>query len=753
MSVRIDANIYLGSENTPYRTEIGRVCLSGGNYYMVAVRDNGASPNDAMVLKTSDPTTADNWTAQDTANEPTPMALGAGDEEYIAVASRQEGTTMHIVLMTQRIGNDDYGIQYVAFNMSTDTWGTEVDVHDMGGVYTATGAGSAGLHFDIDVRSDGDLVIVYQGPTESIMGSGYGRIYETHYEGTSWSTPQQLDTGGEERFVAPAMAINQTTDRCHMVWSNLTTTPTHLYRTLSSTNSLSTEQSTSISGFGGSTTVYCAAAINSSKVVFHISETSQNNDVRFLEAPSDGSAYPTQYTSATPTDAQGWPDLVWDSTDSLLHLIYRDANNDMARVTYDPSDNSITAETDPGPTTYSGQSTNKATIFSQVISIGFRKTDWEYEEIDVGSGAVQASATSNIQSNFAATIVQVALAVATSAIQSNFTAVPTQVALASATSAIQSNFTAVPVHVQLLSATSAIQSDFQATVTAVITALANSSIQSNFTANLLHIAFAAANSNIQSNFAANPIQVALASATSAVQSNFTATITHVQLISSTSAIQSDFAAVLTVAITALANSNIQSNFAATLKHTAFGAATSSIQSNFSGVVTQVSGLSATSAIQSNFVATLQLIVPMSATSLIQSDFSGVITAVVSALANSNIQSNFAGQVTQVALGSATSNIQSLFAGQVIQVVPASALSAIQSNFAGVIQHTALASALSAIQSNWAGVITVIPVDIPPGKVICVVPAKGNAFVVPVRGNTFTVAADGRACIVPLQTPE
>src|SRR5262245_16754418 len=120
---------------------------SAGNVYLVLL--DSADNSLIEVHKATDPTSA--FTEQDSANKPN-LTNNVGTHGFHAV---QVGDVIHIVTgeaTTFRVG-------YHTFNMATDAWAI---VNETVTTSAATGGTTIG------VRSDGDVIVLYQGPNDTV---------------------------------------------------------------------------------------------------------------------------------------------------------------------------------------------------------------------------------------------------------------------------------------------------------------------------------------------------------------------------------------------------------------------------------------------------------------------------------------------------------------------------------------------------------------------------------------------------------
>ena len=176
---------------------------SAGNFY-VAVFDDG--DDDIDVYKATDPT--DSWTVQDDTNNPNFTT------NVITLTAVQSGDVIHIAYFVAGL---DIDYQYGNFNMADDTWGETTEDIDTD---TAT---ADQRWISIAVRSDGDVVVVYNGDTDNNMGDAKERVDVNIRTGGTWGGPVALDAGGDIHYGNPNCILG-TNDGVHIIWQINTAT-------------------------------------------------------------------------------------------------------------------------------------------------------------------------------------------------------------------------------------------------------------------------------------------------------------------------------------------------------------------------------------------------------------------------------------------------------------------------------------------------------------------------------------------------
>lgn len=192
--------------------------LSGGAVYVIFKDSTDTSL--IRVDKSSDPDTTA-FAEQDATNHPD---LAATNLHIWAV---QDGTNLHIAHAESggRVG-------YSLFDMSDDTWDATIIDETVSTAPDATfGLGG------VSVRSDGDVIVFYQGAEENVHGVKQ-RVDYARREGGSWTSDVALDGGGATDWYV-GCAIKGTSDRVHAFLFDGTAQDGY-ERTLRSDNSLST---------------------------------------------------------------------------------------------------------------------------------------------------------------------------------------------------------------------------------------------------------------------------------------------------------------------------------------------------------------------------------------------------------------------------------------------------------------------------------------------------------------------------------
>lgn len=193
--------------------------LSGCAVYVAGI--DSADVTGAAIHKSSNPDLVA-FAEQDAANRPTAAAV-----HFDCIWITQVGSDLHV--LTQ---DDNSTVKYSVFHMATDLWdGTIVDE-----LVTSTPDDTQIIGGAI-VRSNGDVIVVYQGQQDSFHGSR-SRVDYARREGGTWTVDIAVDNGGAADW-KPGTTVLGTDDRAHIFFSDLSNTDAY-QRTLNSANVLET---------------------------------------------------------------------------------------------------------------------------------------------------------------------------------------------------------------------------------------------------------------------------------------------------------------------------------------------------------------------------------------------------------------------------------------------------------------------------------------------------------------------------------
>jgi len=177
---------------------------SGGAYYAIVDGGGGGAGIDAY--KATDP--SDSFSVQDAANNPavTPLILEV----------KQRGDLLHLAYTVTAVFTNFYAV----FDMSDDTWGA-IDEE----IENPTDNPILGW-ISLDARSDGDVVAVYNGDHDRVMGGDKQRVDVNVRSGSppTWSGPTSLDIGADFHYGNPNIVKRNATDDMHILWQQTANT-------------------------------------------------------------------------------------------------------------------------------------------------------------------------------------------------------------------------------------------------------------------------------------------------------------------------------------------------------------------------------------------------------------------------------------------------------------------------------------------------------------------------------------------------
>jgi len=192
---------------------------SGNNFYCV-LAEAGTTPE---VYKATDPTVS--FAAQDAANNPT--------TQFQSMWAYQVADILHIVTQEATAGGAD--VRYHTFSMATDTWGTKDEEIEI----PAQAPNSLTEGVSIALRSNGNVIVLYSGDTDSIMGTAWGRCDYARKVGSTWTVGVNVGGQALEQYHVAGSVVIGASDRMHFFWRN--GAPADLmHRSLSSADALDT---------------------------------------------------------------------------------------------------------------------------------------------------------------------------------------------------------------------------------------------------------------------------------------------------------------------------------------------------------------------------------------------------------------------------------------------------------------------------------------------------------------------------------
>ena len=199
--------IAVGDQNSYH----GPFKSSGGAFYTVLEAATG--PAAFGLYKATDPTSS--FSEQDSSNRP---GFAAGGTSFASIWLFQDGDDIHVIGM--QTGTSNHAVLYARADMSSDAW-VDVDTGDNDIQIELTGSTQSADACTIAVRSDGDIVVVYQGDSEMLMGAEFERIdWNVSTDGgINWAGPVSIDNGGKVDWTG-CVIVPGKDDRMHVFFKN-----------------------------------------------------------------------------------------------------------------------------------------------------------------------------------------------------------------------------------------------------------------------------------------------------------------------------------------------------------------------------------------------------------------------------------------------------------------------------------------------------------------------------------------------------
>lgn len=270
---------------------------------MQSTQNTSFSPR---AFKATDPTSS--WSAVDTTGEP-----------------------------TWQTDTDDTEVWYSRFNMASETW-VEVATSDKDILVDDVQDSITQWAVNILLRSDGDLLIIYQGFRDKFMGTDRARVAFAFSSdnGQTWTTDQGLSPTGEAtiHYVGASVIPPNNSDQAHVFYNAEGTLET---RAIDNANSPQTNERST--GFACASTHSIKRAIafdRSGALVKCLYIDSSGNPEVYSMTPYTGNGDPTATDSSTQivtetvgNQSNNWfADLVFDPGTNTVHEIHHDASTD-----------------------------------------------------------------------------------------------------------------------------------------------------------------------------------------------------------------------------------------------------------------------------------------------------------------------------------------------------------------------------------------------------------------------------------------
>ena len=179
---------------------------SGGNVYLIG--KSTANANKIRAFKATDPTSS----FSNVGTDPTVTALST----LISVATFQVGDVIHVATIDDT-AITSINIQYHKFDMSTDTW-TLVN-EAVVTAYAEAATGDVDNSAAITVRSNGDVILLYNGAKAAVMGVDRERVYYARRVSGSWTVDVAVDNAGATSWFTGSTVVGSS-DRMHFFFQD-----------------------------------------------------------------------------------------------------------------------------------------------------------------------------------------------------------------------------------------------------------------------------------------------------------------------------------------------------------------------------------------------------------------------------------------------------------------------------------------------------------------------------------------------------
>ena len=195
---------------------------SGGNVYVFG---RSSTAGEIKAVKATDPTSSFSGVGTD-------FATTSGNS-INSIDAYQVGDNIHVVTSDGPSTATD--LRYHIFSMSSDSWTTTNELIKDNATPVSAASQS---NIQLSVRSDGDVIVLYNGSSAASMGTDYERVYYARRESGSWTIDVAVDNGGADHWYSSGVVIGSS-DRMHFFLINNDLSAI-FQRTLTSANALQT---------------------------------------------------------------------------------------------------------------------------------------------------------------------------------------------------------------------------------------------------------------------------------------------------------------------------------------------------------------------------------------------------------------------------------------------------------------------------------------------------------------------------------
>ncbi len=210
LPISMDTSLRVGLKNSyhgPFKS------IAGDFYTVLRSRANPIESGTLSLWKNIDP---DN----NAFTEEAVQQVATASETLASIWCVQENDIIHSVCQKDGTATDDRNVYYVSSDMLADTMATEVTIESI----VTPDDGPAANACSIAVDSTGDIVVVYQGDPEMLMGTEYARIdaNKSTDGGATWSGtgfPLAIDNAGNGHWTGPVIVAGSS-DRMHIFFKD-----------------------------------------------------------------------------------------------------------------------------------------------------------------------------------------------------------------------------------------------------------------------------------------------------------------------------------------------------------------------------------------------------------------------------------------------------------------------------------------------------------------------------------------------------
>lgn len=360
---------------------------SAGNVYVIIKSDLTYK---IRAFKATDPTSSFSNVGTDVAVTSTNAIKGIG--------TYQVGDVIHVVTMDYTSVAAAIDLRYHTFDMSSDTWTLSNETIKDNMSFPASGTNAD--FPSISVRSNGDVIVFYNGPLVANMGSDRFRVYYARRVSAVWTVDVAVDNGGATGWYVNGMA-DGSSDRHHLYFEDNGALDGY-QRCLHSDNTLETFPASYDTTLGGNYNYsdgasYDASGTQKVRVISQDATANQLNSVKLDSAATPTITLDTDITGATNPALSNFTSCFSSQSTNLWHAFIDSVNDIYTQSNANDGGWSTPASFYTGTATviYSNVYTRGGDI---VLGMVFVETDPKYTEkvLVQGGNAASISAAASV---------------------------------------------------------------------------------------------------------------------------------------------------------------------------------------------------------------------------------------------------------------------------------------------------------------------------------------------------------------------